>query len=240
MSGMAESTEITAVTGLPNDHSPSNSDDTDQTFWPPSYELPPALPVDSDDCVVQTFANNVVSPYVPSSLMVESNATNDLPPTHQPSPQEHVGLLNFDSSNQQSQTLPLLTSQDDMEASPKDILDEMETAIRSSNENSSGIDNAEEQGSKKTGKNNTGKNADDSTAGKRNALDPKRLRRLKNRASVERCRQKQRIRLERLTHEQSSLTEENKLLLECSEEVRRTLALILTQVASLATNPTQD
>jgi len=77
-------------------------------------------------------------------------------------------------------------------------------------------------------------------ASKRGTKDPpteeeqKRIRRVKNRASVEKCRHKQRMRLESLTQERTALGHENVLLRNSADEVRTVMQIILEQVASLS------
>lgn len=64
--------------------------------------------------------------------------------------------------------------------------------------------------------------------------EQKRIRRVKNRASVEKCRNKQRMRLESLTREREALTVENTMLRSAAEQVRLSMSSILSQVAALS------
>lgn len=64
--------------------------------------------------------------------------------------------------------------------------------------------------------------------------EQKRIRRVKNRASVEKCRNKQRIRLESLTREREALAAENSTLRSATEQVRTAMNAILSQVAALS------
>ena len=64
--------------------------------------------------------------------------------------------------------------------------------------------------------------------------EAKRIRRVKNRASVEKCRTKQRQRLDRLNKERASLTDENELLRDTADQVRGSMQMILEQVAGLS------
>lgn len=61
-------------------------------------------------------------------------------------------------------------------------------------------------------------------------------RRQKNRVAVERCRYLQRLRMEALAREQASLNEENEILRQECEEMRKGLALILNQLSMLVSS----
>lgn len=67
-----------------------------------------------------------------------------------------------------------------------------------------------------------------------NPLTEEEQKRLRNRASVEKCRRKKRMRLESLTRERASLTRENELLRVSAEEARNSMILILQEVAALS------
>lgn len=64
--------------------------------------------------------------------------------------------------------------------------------------------------------------------------EQKRIRRVKNRASVEKCRNKQRRRLEALQREREALTGENHLLRNAADGLRRSMSEVLSQVAALS------
>lgn len=59
-------------------------------------------------------------------------------------------------------------------------------------------------------------------------------KRMRNRASVEKCRRKKRHRLSSLNKERDALTEENKILTEISRDIRTSMILILTEIANLS------
>ncbi len=64
--------------------------------------------------------------------------------------------------------------------------------------------------------------------------EQKRIRRVKNRASVEKCRHRQRVRFDALTNERDTITKETTLLRAVGDEVRDRLGTILNQVAALS------
>lgn len=64
--------------------------------------------------------------------------------------------------------------------------------------------------------------------------EQKRIRRVKNRASVEKCRQRQRIRFEALSTERETISKETDILRDVGNDVREKLGTILNQVAALS------
>lgn len=75
---------------------------------------------------------------------------------------------------------------------------------------------------------------DDNYGGALSEEEQKRIRRVKNRASVEKCRSRQRMRLDSLNKERDALTEENCLLKSTCDSIRTTMQIILEQVAALS------
>ncbi len=79
-----------------------------------------------------------------------------------------------------------------------------------------------------------GRTVESGENGAANEEEAKRIRRVKNRASVEKCRTKQRQRLDRLNKERAALTGENALLRGTADQVRGAMQQILEQVAGLS------